>query len=109
MAKTTPATKTKPAAPANANAAPTSFFALPLGAKEKDITRNAQRALIAVAAQIRTATKSLTTHEAATAFWDNLMTYCAQNVASVSGKAPDGGGKKKPTGKAMGLRGGAAA
>jgi hypothetical protein len=59
---------------------------LPLSTTEKGITRNASRALVGIAVNIRAACATITTHEALTAFWTQLGSYCGRNqIALASG------------------------
>lgn len=59
---------------------------LPLSTAEKGITRNASRALIGIAGNIKTACATITTPDALQAFWTQLGLYCGRNnIALASG------------------------
>jgi hypothetical protein len=60
---------------------------LPLSATEKGVTRNASRALIGIALNIKTACTTITTQEALQAFWTQLGSYCNRNLIALASGA----------------------
>lgn len=60
---------------------------LPLSTEEKGITRNASRALIGIALNIKSACATITTPEALHAFWTQLGIYCNRNLIAITSGA----------------------
>jgi hypothetical protein len=88
MAKTPARAKTAAhRTPTTASAATTIPRPLPLSATEKGITRNASRALIGIALNIKTACATITTPEALQAFWTQLGIYCSRNLIAITSGA----------------------